>query len=377
VSVFGSSPSDVYVLAGRTAWRWSGQEWQVVRQEGTALLRGFARSPSDVWMLRASGQLLHFDGASWTLDQVPTAASSLTAIAPAGADGVWVCGNNGEIHLSKNDGWMQRSGHVYSPGLSTLNDVFAVATDDVWACGDFQTLHWDGTVWRSQGPDTVTCGALFGTAADDIWMLGKAGLVLHYDGKVWQRVATLPDAKFSAGFSLNRNLAYGVGGSPGVLYRWQGTSWIKDTTIGSSGDFRGVWASSDSDVWVVSTGGEVLRFNGTAWTSSQPAQPPSSFTGVSGSGPSQVYLVGDRLMRWNGTAYVNDVNPLAESLRKIRVLPDGTALAIGASGALMRWNGSQWNTFSTPVIGLQQLSAVNERDIWLVGERSRLWRLQR
>lgn len=377
VSVFGSGPDDLYVLAGRTAWRWNGQEWQVARQEGTALLHGFARSPSDVWMLRAGGQVLHFDGATWTRDQVPTAASGLTTIAPAGEDAVWVGGGGGEIHLGRGGAWVQRSGHIYSPGLSTLNEVFAVASDDVWACGDYQTLHWDGIVWRSQGPDTITCGALFGTGADDIWMLGKLGVVLHYDGKTWGRVVTLPDAKFSAGFSISKSLAYAVGSTPGVIYRWQGTSWIKDTTVGSSGDFRGVWASSAGDVWVVLNGGEVLRFNGSVWTSSRPAQPPLTFNGVSGNGPDQVFLVGDQLTRWNGSAYVNDANPLAESLRKVTALPDGTALAISVSGALIRWEGGQWSALSGLLPGAQQLAAANERDVWIVGERSRLWRIQR
>lgn len=377
VSVFGSGPSDVYVLAGRSAWRWNGSEWSSARQEGTALLHGFARSPNDVWLLRAGGQLLHFDGAAWTRDQVPTTSRQLLALAPAGADGVWVGGSDGEIHLGRGGEWVQRSGHTFSPGLGLLNEIFAVASDNIWACGDYQTLHWDGKVWRAEGPDSMLCGALFGTGADDIWLMSKQGLVLHYDGMQWQRVTTLVDAKVTSGFALSKSLAYAVGSYPGVVYRWNGSSWIKDLGVGTNNDFRSVWASSPSDVWLVLNNGSVERYDGAAWTYAQPAQPPLSFNAVSGRGANQVFLVGDQLTRWNGVAYINDPNPISESLRRVQALPDGTALAISESGAVIRWDGSAWTVLQPSLPGLQQLVAVSANDLWFVGDRSSLWRLQR
>jgi hypothetical protein len=105
-----------------------------------------------------------------------------------------------------------------SPGA--IQGIHGGATDDVWAVGhiDDQTVspsvqrilifHWDGAAWSAvSGLDTLLPPAhgvqqvlydVYALATDDVWAVGTVGyssgsdgqlLALHYDGAAWSRVA--------------------------------------------------------------------------------------------------------------------------------------------------------------------------------------------
>src|SRR5207248_2249737 len=99
-------------------------------------------------------------------------------------------------------------------GDFALDDVTALASDDVWAVGSsFRTkgtldttviLHWDGRSWtRSTSPNEdgkhTSLGAIHAIAANDIWAVGYSWVAgthdrhpfaIHWNGRHWAKTAT-------------------------------------------------------------------------------------------------------------------------------------------------------------------------------------------
>lgn len=175
------------------ALRWRNGRWVAVsmpRIAGARLAQVSARSANDVWAVGAVGDdglLVHFDGTRWTSTIVPhgdapdsfTGLRSVTAVS---ADDVWAVGSTcvlpgGDFSLCQPL-VMHLSGGVWrvvssaGDGGTNLQDVVAVAPDDVWVVGydlvpggqeSNHVEHWDGqrftTVPASAG-GIVTRGQL-------------------------------------------------------------------------------------------------------------------------------------------------------------------------------------------------------------------------
>lgn len=254
--------------------RWDGDSWNVVPSPttgvGAALADVAAVSPTDVWAVgrfnvegttEGTGRTLvqHWDGAEW------------------------------QIVPSPNAGLEQR-------GNGSLADVFALASDDVWAVGshypreEFPTLqplieHWNGKKWevvpgpsKSPGPWSELSG-ISGSGPSDIWAVGvrdvqvgetgtERALILHWDGEQWTRVpAPLPAGRLNpfklhevAALSPTNAWAVGVVATSkshrAFVIHWDGKSWEIVPSASPSPQFEdltGIAALSANRIWAVGT----------------------------------------------------------------------------------------------------------------------------
>ncbi|MFG0284011.1 MAG: GC-type dockerin domain-anchored protein [Phycisphaerales bacterium JB039] len=122
-----------------------------------------------------------------------------------------------------------------------LRAIDGVAPDDLWAVGaagdgdpirtDSQILHWDGHAWEHRpGPVAGlwhSLDAVVAIASDDVWAGGEYfdgtnyhGLALHWDGASWTRVPIPGGVKDFVAFATDEVLAVGDG-----VMRWDGASW--------------------------------------------------------------------------------------------------------------------------------------------------------
>ncbi len=126
--------------------------------------------------------------------------------------------------------------------------VSGVASDDVWAVGNFKysslsgqtlssarTYHWDGSSWTSVAPgvggqDSRMYG-VHAAASDDVWAVG--GEPGPYGSGVAFRYVTV---------------------------HWDGVSW-SNVPNPNKGVLYGVSASSSSDLWAVGFGFDALGFS--------------------------------------------------------------------------------------------------------------------
>jgi hypothetical protein len=188
-----------------------------------------ALAPDDVWATTGSGPV-HWDGTSWSSDgnPVPAAGALDVALSASGPNDVWAVGGTAtanEPFVEHYDGtsWTEvatpaglhqpRGG----PLFISLNDVVALAPDDVWAVGGYffqgqgterpeppVVLHWDGSQWTvvdmpPPGDVAYEADAVAAGGPHDVWVAADAifpdfettpGLVLHWDGSSWSQ-ATL------------------------------------------------------------------------------------------------------------------------------------------------------------------------------------------
>jgi len=265
-----------------------------------------------------------------------------------------------------------------------LTDIVAIAPDDMWAVGyrwDAQerrtvTVHYDGTAWTvvpspSPGSGPVSAGlhAVAAVASDDVWAAGDykpAGgatdtLVLHWDGMSWEQVA-----------------------SPGV------------SGFGEQGfSFAVVEAVGPGDVWFTGTrsarelGAYTVHWNGSGFTvHTTPAvvNRAHEMVGLSALGPAAVWGVGGTatvrsggfVMRWNGSQWVTVLAPDFSGPQ--RYYEDVVALAgddVWVTGIekyyensvqrerpyFIHWDGSTWTEFPTPGFA-RRLKAFATDDIY-------------
>jgi hypothetical protein len=108
-----------------------------------------------------------------------------------------------------------------------LLDIWGSGPADIYIVGrPGILLHWNGTVWALQSLGTSeTLTAVWGTGPEDVFVVGHKGLVYHYNGSGWSQM----------GSGTSRNL-YAVGRGPGdaiyicgekaVLFRLDGANWV-------------------------------------------------------------------------------------------------------------------------------------------------------
>lgn len=308
------SANDVWAV-GRAgskplAEHWDGSQWSVVptpnpteSNNNSELLGVTAIASDDVWAVGYgtntstgwSTLAEHWDGASWSIVPTPNppgqiAGPSLNAVAAAGTNDVWAAGGAGlrgypgAAVLEHWDGtaWSLAAAPAETQTWSSSSrfGVAAVAGNDVWAVGAFDSFHWDGVSWVVVGGEQSTVAAA-AAGATDVWTVGSY---------------TYSDGDYTYGpFTL--------------AYRWNGSSWAQSAPVSPTGEdgFQGVVAIAPNDVWAVGTSSSTStlteHFDGTGWsqaTSASPGNRGNVLYAAAAAGSQDVWAVGSSFSYANG-----------------------------------------------------------------------------
>jgi hypothetical protein len=198
--------------------RLSGTRWSRVPLPAT--LTGYARSAvafggdsaTDFWLFnsRSPTRVLRFDGAKWTLQQIPGwvlqrrsggggPSVSAAVFAP---DDVWVFGLDADAYAAHYDGrgWAK----VRLPAAP--DDVRAVSPDDIWALHGNVAWYWNGEKWTANKipdaagnpPASFDHLSVSGPRSAWVWRTvlvpGSPAEVdqLHWNGTSWRAGASAP-----------------------------------------------------------------------------------------------------------------------------------------------------------------------------------------
>ncbi|SEG82778.1 hypothetical protein SAMN04489712_11583 [Thermomonospora echinospora] len=284
--VAASSPEDVWVVGqahGRPlAARWDGTSWSVPPgpPPSAALigagLEGVAAARTGHAVPDGSGPAGHTD-----LRNEPAGRDALAEVIAVGGAYDRLLGT--EIPLIRHwdgTGWAEMAAPALPDADSAqgyvLTDVTMVAPAEAWAVGHgsgrgngLVALHWHHDRWHPAGLPDIAQGKLLavcGTSPWDVWAVGaadRAGLVVHYDGRAWQRIRT-PATRFPLTdvTAVSPDDAWCAGG--GSVLRWNGRKWSRVKTPIESANT--VTAVSATDVWVGGAQGELAHFDGHRWT---------------------------------------------------------------------------------------------------------------
>jgi hypothetical protein len=294
---FGSTSTAGLPAPGSpVAERWNGTTWQrspLPPGLSSEIFAASAVSASDVWAVtEAGGDILHWDGARWSVARHVPGPGAFTGIAALGGRDVWAFGGPGAgpgLGAWHYDGraWTRvpgAAGRVLTPS--------AVSATDIWATGSASSegdviLHYDGSGWRR-----VTAPALAGLGFGEIlaqpgtgvWATAVTGgggqRLVHFGGGRWSTtVLPWPDA--SLGFLAPDGRGglwldlYGAAGQAWVSHRSARGRWSRTalpagsvmaqlapapggTSLWAVGGIR-TKAGSDAGIWSFGPGGQPPR----------------------------------------------------------------------------------------------------------------------
>jgi hypothetical protein len=305
--VWGTSATDVYAVGGQQIMHYDGAQWsEQHRLESTpgsdtwglpGGLRGvWGTSPTDVFAVGGNfpggtlepnyGTVLHSNGSGWSeltrFAEEDADFTMVNAVWGSSATDVFVVGayefsRSSRPLIAHFDGvrWtaMTPPGDVTDVGLydvwgTSSTDVYAVGTRGLNGSSGYTgvVLHYDGTAWtkvaESPGHPLV---AVWGSSPGDVIAGSTSGPFLHYDGAAWTPMATPVRARENIwglwGFAANQVFAVGGAysfpdGRKGAVHHYDGTNWLEQTG-GASAPLYAAWGSSPTDVFAV--GGTILR----------------------------------------------------------------------------------------------------------------------
>jgi hypothetical protein len=345
--------------------------------------------PDDVFAV-GSGDILHWDGATWS--------SMATKGAPphrnVWGDAVWGNGVNDVYAVAvgtdrgpairhwdgESWGWMP-----FPARPAGFRDVWGSGPDDIYFVGD-RIVHWNGTSMSEEEVGTHAGFSVWGSGRDDVFVVTQAGelgepAILHWDERGWSQtppgsINALDPTRARIWGSGPRDV-FAVGGNGTILHS-NGTAWSAMQS-GTTAYLGGVWGTGASDV-IVSAGDGVLHWDGVAW--SLIASPPAlNLSGsVWGSGPGDVYAVanaGSAIAHWDGTTWSTTTEQaLGGVIRGVWVYAENDAFAVGnendnAHGAVtLHWDGRRWSRLPSDIVtpALRGVWGSSPRDVFAVGD---------
>ncbi|HYO50103.1 MAG TPA: hypothetical protein VEW94_09660 [Chloroflexia bacterium] len=279
---------------------WDGQRWSQVSvpsMPGTqSELRGVAAiSKNDVWavgnyLTRDSTHPLamHWNGTSWenTFVPEPNNLMSLSDVSGVAANDVWAVGSyysdtsrTDQAFILHWDGtsWSLAQVPDFQPQSTRIKGVFARAADDVWAVGSTGPnplfLHWNGTAWTIEPnaivPVNTALTSVTAVSKNRAWAVGGSSegpIIMHWDGDDWRQVGTPPTKTFPSSLfnvtAVSENDVWAVGAEIQIVrhadvrklivMHWDGTQWslVPTNVSGSASTGQGVTSTREGSVWV-------------------------------------------------------------------------------------------------------------------------------
>ncbi|MFV8753617.1 hypothetical protein ACNOYE_23940 [Nannocystaceae bacterium ST9] len=270
-----SASSDTSESASDSDSETSGDEggwervWQADESQG-ALMSVWGSSPDEVYVVGGQpdpqqGTVLRFDGSQWMPEQLPVDTPMLHWVYGVD-DRVWAVGRLGAILVREGEVWTAEA----SPSDRILWGIWGASADELWAVGgdgvsDAPVLlrregaseSWTQVDLPALSVDTHGLFKIWGSAADDVWIVGDVGASLHWDGSEWTDHSTSDNIDLISLWGTPSEGIVAVGGrASGRIVRLGGASWSGETL--ESPGLNGVWVDPSGPITVVGNMGTIF-----------------------------------------------------------------------------------------------------------------------
>ena len=365
-AIWGFATDNLWAVGdGGQILHFDGTTWSLQPSGVTRNLQSvWGSSASDIWAVGDQGTILHFDGTAWS--QVPAPGGSttnLTAVRGSSASDVWAIGNAATLYRFNGTQWATQAGGPGGNliGLYVAPDGTAFITSVLG-----QAMRWNGSMFVS----TPTMGGplygISGLSATNVLFSGDSGAIGLFDGQNYRALPAYPSASALHGVHFRASRDAWLVGIDGSVLHFDGDTLIRHP-VPSTSYLNGVYAVTESDVWAVGSRGTLLHYDGTSWTAyGRPADPGvSAFGAISGTGPKDLWVVGNSnsVVRNTGQGWLPVVTGQPASVDYTGVFA-ASATEVWVTGynnsaglpIVLRWNGSAFNPENLPVS--QRLNAI-------------------
>jgi len=257
------------------------------------------------------------------------------------------------------------------------NNVYAVAWGGV-------ILHYDGAQWtRVAGPfeGTDHFHAIWGSSSADVWAVGAYGCAYHFDGEQWMSVPNPRGVELTDVWGPIYYARYATENGPygSALLKDGGAGWVCQE-FPSLAPQHAIWGTAKDDIYVVGDGGGIYHFDGSSWA--QMSTPTSeSLLDVWGFAGGPVFAVGTNgtILRMAGSTWVQmpfPANPgtadsVLPTLRAIWGASPADILVCGQgtvqNHAMLHFDGTQWRQCDDDPTDAYGLWGSGTNDVFLVG----------
>lgn len=334
-------------------------------------------SASNVWGVANNGEILNYDGDTWTIFQ-DIGGTNLNDLRMIATTSGWSVGDGGQIYLYDGATWERHGGgQFYETTDTDFNDgTFTTATTSGTSTAAGIVLTQDKG-WAEHEDSQVVNQRLRGLSIIDgsnIWAVGNSGTILKYDGADWTLEQDVGGQNLFGIDMVTTSDGWAVGGS-GKIYDYNGSTWTEDTDIGSQ-TLRDIDMVTSSDGWIVANSGKFFQYNGTTWSEFVDVG-GTTFHGVAMASSTDGWAVGasGKIYRYNGATWSEHTDIGGQTLYDVVIVSSTDAWAVGSGGKIFRYNGTTWSEH-TDIGGatLQAVTMVSANDGWATGDNGVVYR---
>jgi hypothetical protein len=380
--VWGYDVNNVFAVGtDGTVMRYDGTSWTRMNQSlDTGILQAvWGTSPNDLFVGSNNGVILHYDGAKWTSSD-ELSEGYITGILGFSANNIYAISNIGQIF--RFDGTRWSLNEDLGDYNLWLTGIWGDAADNIYvsvkslssAAEDlYLVYHYDGTSWTGMKvvfdgvPCNVGLNGIWGTSSDNLLVVGGLGLIARYDGHQWTDEGIFGGQHlYEISGSANGIVAVG---QIGTIVYYDGTEWSLVCNQ-FAWDMHCIWGSSANDIFAAGDHGEAIHYNGTEWTKMGDTGVDHTIRGIWGTSSSNVYAVGGIsqagfIIRYDGTSWSTIMDDLDFIPYAIHGTGSDDIYIVG--DRVMHFNGTEWNTEALDLPSTLYAVWANDEHVFVAG----------
>jgi hypothetical protein len=299
-------------------------------------------------MVDQPGNVLTFDGTSWTPPAPMDPGSGLTGVSCTSSTFCVAVDDSGFSFAWDGTAWSQIGSQTDElaglTGVSCTSPTFCVSVDQ-----NGNALAFDGTTWTAPAPiDAMRLNAVSCASSTFCVAVSQDGNAITWDGTAWSAPVGLVPMGLVSVSCPTSSFCVALH-AVGDLVTWDGTSWSSPTLVDPYGGTSGVSCASATFCMVVDGAGNQVTFDGTTW--SAPVQiddtpfngldgvscPSASFCAAFGSNSGNVLTFDGTT--WTAPLKLDERNPI----NGVSCTSPTFCVAVNGDDGVLTYDGTVWS----------------------------------